>query len=211
MVGSDNTSRAQATKCAPKGQQLLAQGNALGAVPSEQFRPVRAKDLLLHAIQLVLLPLQGGRISLSSNPRALPRAGSFCPFRANFPRTYHLPHIYNRPHHIYNRPHHIYSRPPHIYIGALIALLFSLSLTLAAQTDRGANFPSALHLAQKGNAEGRKKLTASLDSLHRYGIRALRLTVPLAAPEANDNPAAPPSKAATRFSKMSEVGFIIRV
>ena len=125
---------------------------------------------------------------------ALPRAGSFCPFRANFPRAYHLPHIYNRPphiynrpHHIYNRAHHIYNRPHHIYIGALIALLFSLSLTLAAQTDRGANFPSAIHLAQKGNAEGRKKLTASLDSLHRYGIRALRLTVPLAAPEANDS------------------------
>ena len=40
-----------------KGQKLLAQGNALGFVVSDNIRPEGAKALILSANLLVLLPL----------------------------------------------------------------------------------------------------------------------------------------------------------
>ena len=42
-----------------KGQQLLAQGNALGLRLESSFRPVRAKALIELRKILELLPLQG--------------------------------------------------------------------------------------------------------------------------------------------------------
>ena len=59
-----------------KGQQLLAQGNALGLRLVSFIRPERAKALISCANLLVLLPLQGEWNSLNVNPGRCPGLGA---------------------------------------------------------------------------------------------------------------------------------------
>ena len=71
-------------KGALKGQKLLAQGNALGLRFMGYIRAEGAKALIDSRFVLVLLPLQGELSRLGGEPKALPWARCFCPFRAHF-------------------------------------------------------------------------------------------------------------------------------
>ena len=53
---------------APKGQKLLAHGNAMDYIFSDDVRPVSAKALIDLRNVLELLPLQGARFHLDGKP-----------------------------------------------------------------------------------------------------------------------------------------------
>ena len=90
--------------CAPKGQKLLAQGNALGLVVSDNARPVRAKALTHCTNLLVLLPFLGEQKPLKVNPRRCLGLGAFAPSGRSFVlldvallHFHSLPYTYNSP------------------------------------------------------------------------------------------------------------------
>ena len=67
-----------------KGQQLLAQGNALGLRLESSFRPVRAKALIDLRKGLELLPLQGEHYRSQQNPGRCPGLGAVAPSGRTF-------------------------------------------------------------------------------------------------------------------------------
>ncbi len=70
-----------------KGNEILAQGNALGYEWNQQQRPVRAKEL--HHTRYYVDDTRGGSVVRriyhipTLTPRALPWANRGCPYRAN--------------------------------------------------------------------------------------------------------------------------------
>ena len=68
-----------------KGQQLLAQGSALGLRLVSFTRPERAKALIELRKILELLPLQGEYYRLYRNPRRCLGLGAFAPSGRSLP------------------------------------------------------------------------------------------------------------------------------